>query len=73
MRKSAKTEEIDWTDHVFEFKKAGVTYEVRHRVYVDKADGKRKISKSWIATAQEIKDRAAGGYRPYLDGKPYKN
>lgn len=71
-RKSSKNEVVDWTDHVFEFRKGGITYEVRHRVYTDQSDGKKKISNSYIATKEEIKDRAAGGYRPYLDGKPYK-
>lgn len=41
-RKSSKNEAVDWTDHVFEFRKGGITYEVRHRVYTDQSDGKKK-------------------------------
>ena len=41
-RAKPKTEVTDWTDHVFEFRKGGVVYEARHRVYVDQADGKKK-------------------------------
>lgn len=62
----------DMTDHVFEFRKDGKVYEVRHRIYVDKADGKTKVSEKYIATKEEIKERAAGGYKPYLDGKLYR-
>lgn len=71
-RAKLKTEVTDWTDHVFEFRKGGVVYEARHRVYVDQADGKKKVDENYIATKEEIKDRAEGGYKPYLDGKPYK-
>ena len=60
------------TDHVFEFRKDGKVYEVRHRIYVDKADGKTKVSEKYIATKEEIKERAVGGYKPYLDGKLYR-
>lgn len=66
------TETPDWTDHIFEFRKGGMIYESRHRVYVNKADGKKKVDEKYIATKEEIKDRAEGGYKPYLDGKPYK-
>lgn len=62
----------DFQDHVFEYRKNGVTYEVRHRVFIDEADGKQKIFKEFIPSKEEIKIRMAGGYRPYLDGKPYK-
>ena len=47
-------------------------YETRRRVYVDQADSKKKVDENYIATKEEIKDRAEGGYKPYLDGKPYK-
>lgn len=67
-----KQTDVDMTDHVFEFRKDGKVYEVRHRVYVNKADGKTKVSEKYIATKEEIKERAAGGYKPYLDGKPYR-
>lgn len=59
-------------NHVFEFRKGGVAFETRHRVYVDTGDGKEKVNPSYIPTAAEIESRLAGGYRPYLDGKPYK-
>ncbi len=62
----------DMTDHVFEFRKGGVVYESRHRIYTDQSTGKVQVYSGFIATSQEIKDRADGGYRPYLDGKPYK-
>lgn len=62
----------DMTDHVFEFRKGGIVYESRHRIYTDQHTGKLQVNKGYIATKQEIKDRADGGYRPYLDGKPYK-
>lgn len=72
-RKAKQNTEIpDWTDHIFEFRKGGVVYEARRRVYVDQADGKKKVDENYIATKEEIKDRAEGGYKPYLDGKPYK-
>lgn len=66
------TKPVDWTDHVFEFRKGGVAFESRHRVYTDSATGKKQIYDGYIATKDEIKSRAEGGYRPYLDGKPYK-
>lgn len=62
----------DMTDHVFEFRKGGVVYESRHRIYTDQSTGKIQVYSGFIATSQEIKDRANGGYRAYLDGKPYK-
>lgn len=72
-RKAKQNTEIpDWTDHIFEFRKGGVVYETRRRVYVDQADSKKKVDENYIATKEEIKDRAEGGYKPYLDGKPYK-
>ena len=72
-RKAKQNTEIpDWTDHIFEFRKGGVVYETRRRVYVDQADGKKKVDENYIVTKEEIKDRAEGGYKPYLDGKPYK-
>lgn len=72
-RANAKTNVVDWTDHLFEFRKGGVVYESRHRVYVDQADGKKKVNENYIATKEEIKSRAEGGYKPYLDGKIYKS
>lgn len=66
------TKTVDWTDHVFEFRKGGVVFESRHRVYIDSTTGKKQIYDGYIATKEEIKNRAEGGYRPYLDGKPYK-
>lgn len=72
MPRKTKSEAVDWTDHVFEFRKGGVVFESRHRVYTDQVDGKKKINEHFIATKQEIRDRADGGYKPYLDGKLYK-
>lgn len=72
-RANAKTNVADWTDHLFEFRKGGVVYESRHRVYVDQADGKKKVNENYIATKEEIKSRVEGGYKPYLDGKIYKS
>ena len=66
------TKTVDWTDHVFEFRKGGVAFESRHRVYIDSTTGKKQIYDGYIATKEEIKSRAEGGYRPYLDGKSYK-
>ena len=46
------TETPDWTDHIFEFRKGGVVYETRRRVYVDQADGKKKVDENYIATKE---------------------
>lgn len=54
-RAKPKTEVTDWTDHVFEFRKGGVVYEARHRVYVDQADGKKKSTKTTLPQKRKLR------------------
>lgn len=61
----------DSAEQVFEFRKDGRIYEQRHSYYVDAVDRKRKKNKEFLPTPQELRDRANGGYKPFLDGKLY--
>lgn len=57
-------------NHVFEFRKGGMVFERRYRLYYE--DRQEKVNPNYIPTAAEIEERAAGGYRSYLDGKLYQ-
>lgn len=55
-RKAKQNTEIpDWTDHIFEFRKGGVVYETRRRVYVDQADSKKKSTKTTLPQKRKLR------------------
>lgn len=58
-------------NHVFEYRKNGVTMFTTQMRSRDSITGKEHIYEDFLPPDSEIKERIKAGYRPFLDGKAY--
>lgn len=58
-------------NHVFEYRRNGVTMFTTQMCGRDSVTGKEFVFKEFLPPDSEIKEMMKAGYRPFLDGRAY--